>query len=198
MKSRHVCRVRLWSGYRLTHLRKSVAWSVLLSALISLWMTLSACETLIEDRIPSMPVNINLSGHGIWNTYGVAAWGQNRRFILSSNLREPAGFAYPSTAATGFGGVLLIYGMDPFTTELAPIAYDLSCPVERSRTVRVEVDPLNDWEAFCPVCGSRYNVVERGGAPISGQALLDRYGLRMYQCIPPADGSGGYLITNRY
>ena len=157
----------------------------------------TSCETLIENRIPDMPVSGNITGHGVWNTFGVSAYGQSRDFILYPGVRQPAGFPYVSASATGFGGVLLISGVDPFTSETMPVAYDLSCPVERSQTVRVRVNPEN-YEAVCPQCGSRYDVVERGGAPLSGPALDGKYRLKNYRVIYAGDIQGGYSIVNRY
>lgn len=138
-----------------------------------------------------MAVSINLSEAGMWNTYGVSGYGQYRYFI--KELGEPRNFRYLDRTYTGFGGVLLIGGMDPFSTQTnVPLAYDLACPVERKANIRVQIDADN-FEAVCPDCGSRYDVTMAGGSPISGSALHDKYCLTRYQCIP----SGyGYLITN--
>lgn len=155
-----------------------------------------ACNQVDDDRIPSLPVQINLSGAGMWNTYGVNGVGVSRNFINDGSVREPSGFPFTATTYTGFGGVLLIGGMDPFTADPnVPLAYDLSCPVERSRTVRVAVDREN-YEAVCPVCGSHYNVITAGGSPVSGPALTGKtkYALRRYY-VDPASG-GGYMIHN--
>ncbi len=152
----------------------------------------SACSSLDDERIPAMPVNINLADAGLWNTYGVAGFGIYRQFIPSLGL--PSGFRYSATTATGYGGVLLIGGMDPFTGDTnVPLAYDLACPVERKPDIRVKVDPDN-FEAICPVCGSHFDVTMQGGAPLSGPAATDnpKCGMTRYRCIP---SSGGYTIT---
>lgn len=157
---------------------------------------LCSCTQVDDDRIPSLPVYINLSGAGMWNTYGVAGVGISRDFINYEGVRKPDGFPYTANSYTGFGGVLLIGGMDPFTSEPnVPLAYDLSCPVERSRTVRVYVDQSN-LEAVCPKCGSHYDVVVAGGSPVSGPALdgKHKYALRRYVC--DRAGGGGYIIHN--
>ncbi len=161
-----------------------------LAALLSAGLS---CNQINDDRIPSLPVYINLSGAGMWNTYGVAGVGLTRSFINYQGVTSPAGFPFTATTYLGYGGVLLIGGVDPFTSETnVPLAYDLSCPVERSQTVRVAVDS-ESLEAVCPKCGSHYNVVTSGGSPVSGPALTDRYGLRRYTCS--AD-NGGYIIHN--
>lgn len=169
---------------------------------VALWMaiTLSAgallsCNSVNDERIPNMRVSINLGDAGLWNQYGVAGFGISRNFI--PELKEPSGFAYSASSGAGFGGVLLIGGMDPFTGDTnVPLAYDLACPVECKPSVRVKVDN-STFEAICPECGSKYDVTMRGGAPISGPAAdkNHRYGLRRYNCIPSQ--YGGYIIVNR-
>ena len=164
-------------------------------SLMAVILILPGCQSVDDDRIPNMPVNIVLSDAGTWNTYGVSGFGSSRRFIIS--LREPSGFPYTQTSATGFGGVLLISGMDPYTaTTDVPLAYDLSCPVEMKSDVRVEVEG-ELYNAVCPVCGSKYDVTMGGGAPLSGPAASGerKYGLRRYACYP--SGNGGYVVTNR-
>ena len=155
---------------------------------------LSSCDTIDDDRIPDLPVAINLSTPDYWHTYGVSAYGQSNRFIKT--LGEPRNFPYIANTSTGYGGVLLICGFNPYTLEAAvPLAFDLSCPVERKPDIRVNMQPGDVLpDAVCPECGSHYNVVEGGGAPTSGPALQKKYGLRRYECI--SSGYGGYIITN--
>lgn len=132
----------------------------------------------------------------MWNTYGVSGVGISRNFINRDGEISPSGFPYTATTYTGFGGVLLIGGVDPFTSEPnVPLAYDLACPVECKSTVRVHIDPDN-LNAVCPVCGSQYDVVMAGGSPVGGPALTGeyKYGLRRYVCDPL--GQGGYFIHN--
>lgn len=134
--------------------------AALLSAIL-----LQACSSVDDDRIPAYAVSISLSDAGTWNTYGVAGFGNHRRFILTSTLREPRNFPFSTQSATGFGGVLLISGMDPFTaTTDTPLAYDLACPVELKPDVRVQIEG-DLYEAVCPVCGSRFNVTTGAGRP---------------------------------
>ncbi len=151
------------------------------------------CHSVDDDRIPAMPVNISLANPGLWNTYGVSGFGMFRYFILP--LREPAGFSYTAQSATGFGGVLLINGMDPLAVQTdVPLAYDLACPVERQAEIRVRVD-ASTFEAICPKCGSHYDVTMQGGAPLSGPAAAGKhkYGLTRYTCYQTQ--TGGYVIT---
>lgn len=144
-----------------------------------------------------MPVAIDLTAAGVWNSYGVAGFGDFNYFVnISGSERLPAGFPYKTSSSTGYGGVLLIEGMDPFSLETSvPLAYDLSCPVEKSREIRVAIS--NDkYEAVCPVCDSHYDVTMGGGAPTAGPALTGehKYGLRRYYCRPSL--YGGYFISD--
>ena len=164
---------------------------------ILLTLLLSSCQEVDSERIPNMAVNISLADVGMWNTYGVSGFGNSRNFIYNiSGSSQPAGFPYKTNSATGFGGVLLIEGMDPFTaTTSTPLAYDLACPVERKPTIRVYIDK-EDYVAVCPQCNSVYNVTMAGGSPISGEAAEGKYkySLKSYRVIP--SGNGGYFITN--
>lgn len=168
-----------------------------LALLILSFLSLQGCNTVDNERIPNMAVNISLSDAGLWNTYGVSGFGSNRNFIYDPGGGSvPSGFPYKYGSATGFGGVLLIEGMDPFSTVTAvPLAYDLACPVERKPDIRVIIDS-ETYVAVCPQCKSSYDVTMQRGAPISGEASTGKYkyALKSYNCYP--SGAGGYIITN--
>lgn len=153
-----------------------------------------SCNTVDDNRIPSYPVNLNLASPDLWSIHGVSGYGEFKLFI--KELRIPKDFAYTDRTVTGYGGVLLISGVNPFTLEAGvPMAYDLACPVEAMPDVRVSIqtDGLVP-EAVCPKCGSHYDVVERAGSPISGPAFSSKVGLRRFEC---REGQfGGYLIVN--
>lgn len=157
-------------------------------------LLLTSCQNAIDDeRIPALPVNIKLDNPGLWNTYGAPGYGMYN--IFNKQKRLPANFSYTANTYTGFGGVLLIGGMDPYTAATnVPLAYDMACPVECRNSVTVYIDEGN-LDAVCPVCGSRYNVVMGGGAPLAGPALTGeiKYRLQPYRCIPQI--SGGYIIV---
>ncbi len=157
----------------------------------------TSCQGVDDTRIPSYPVYIDLSNQGLWTSYGVSGFGSFNYFVCQSGSPiEPAGFPYKDGAATGFGGVLLVEGMDPFSLNTSvPLAYDLSCPVEKSPTIRVAIDPEN-FEAVCPVCLSHYDVTMQAGAPTAGPAFTGehKYGLRRYECH--ATTLGGYIIND--
>lgn len=163
-------------------------------AAVAAALVCGGCNTVDDNRIPSVNVNLNLASVSLWDTYGVSAYGDSRIFIRQ--LGEPRDFPYTDRTATGYGGLLIVCGLNPFTLEAGvPMAYDLSCPVECKPDVRVRMEDVGVLpEAVCPVCGSHYDVVERGGAPVSGPALSHKYGLRRYEV---RDGTyGGYFFTN--
>lgn len=157
-------------------------------------VVLPSCNTVDDDRIPSMPVSINLSPQGIWDTYGVFGYGDYRYFIKQE--KQPSGFFYNDRSYTGFGGVLLISGVDAFTSEAGvPLAYDLSCPYERKPDIRVRMvaDGILPM-AVCPECGSKYDVTESGGNAIEGPARSEHLGMTRYKCLSAS--GGGYIIVN--
>ena len=85
----------------------------------------NSCNSINDDVIPSIPVYLNLTSASLWNTYGVAGYGDYRIFV--KELRQPSNFAYTEQTSTGFGGVLLVNGTNPFSLEAGvPMAYDLS------------------------------------------------------------------------
>ena len=144
---------------------------------------LLSCSDVNDDRIPVTAVNIDLGNQGYWDTYGVHTVGQFRYFIKSE--KQPADFPYTAMTYTGFGGVLLVGDING-----NPVAYDLSCPVERKADIRVRVDRSAN-NAYCPVCGSRYDIFNNLGHPLSGPASTDHYGLQLYHTTPK---DGGYII----
>lgn len=154
---------------------------------ITFLLTIAAasCHKVDDDRTPYAPVYIPFSTSGDWDTYGVNGAMLHNRFIKSE--RVPQGYFYTDLAQTGFGGVLLASN---FSGE--PRAYDLSCPVECRRDVRVEID---GEVALCHTCGSTYDVFN-SGAPISGPAAQHHYGLTRYN-VGPGSATGIFMvITN--
>lgn len=156
------------------------------AAALLLTVAAASCKGVDDDRIPLSPVYIDLGSQGLWDSYGVHSLGNSRRFIKDTTPSQPAGFFYSAASYTGFGGVLLV--TDIVNT---PLAYDLACPVERQRNVRVVYNP-DDLRVHCPECGSVYDVSEFYGSPVSGPAYERKFGLRRYTVVP-AIGTG-YII----
>ncbi|MCM1021596.1 MAG: hypothetical protein NC343_04780 [Muribaculum sp.] len=161
--------------------------SLLICISIAISSILYSCESVDDSRIPYCAVYIDLGNLDYWGLYGVHYLGDSNRFIKSKRI--PSNFPYNLTTETGFGGVLIVGGIDN-----TPLAYDLACPVEVKSTVLVNYDE-NTRIATCPICHSEYDVCEYQGSPISGEAKRRKWGLRRYQAVPAIDG--GYKIRQR-
>ena len=166
-------------------------WMCMLTAVLAI-LVLGGCDKVNNKEVPLYMVNLDLGTYAMWNTYGVAGVGDYRIFDRAKNI--PANFPYNMNSFTGYGGVLLIMALDSSTGSYAPQAYDAACPVENRPEVTVGVDASN-FEAVCPMCKSRYNVLTGMGGPISGIAHTNKYGLRPYKARPT--DNGGYIISSR-
>lgn len=151
---------------------------------VALTVIIPSCDR-IETPVRGM-VRLNLDDYGRWATYGVSGVGNYRCFNKMRGI--PKNYPFAALEYTGIGGVLLICDV-----ENIPRAFDLCCPVESKNSVCVEID-ANNYDAVCPKCGSRYNVIVLNGAPISGQALTKKVGLGRYNVM--SSGAGGYIIVN--
>ena len=154
-----------------------------LSVLLLLVMA-SACDRIDNKTVPNFGVRIDLGSYALWNTYGVSGVGDYR--IFNRDKRLPSNFPYNVNTFTGYGGVLLMMGID------MPLAYDLSCPVEVSQDIVLSINAEN-FEAVCPRCGSRFDPLMCAGAPVSGVAINNKVGMRQYRVMA---SNGGYIIMN--
>lgn len=158
----------------------------LLSALL-LSTTLLSCEEVDDERIPPYPVYIQFQTQADWNVYGVTGACDYKYFIKED--RTPANFPWTALTETGFGGVLLVTDIHG-----NPHAFDLACPIEAQKNVRVRVD-TDIQKARCPKCGSVYDIFTNYGLPIEGEAAQKKYSLRHYNV--GSGFQGQYLtITN--
>lgn len=76
-----------------------------------------------------------------------------------------------SSEQLGYGGLLIVRSL----IEEQFYAYDLACPYEAPRHALLE---LGDLDAYCPSCGSHYEVLYGSGAPSLG---ISRSPLRRYR-----------------
>lgn len=166
---------------------KSISKILLLMVAVVL---LLGCDKINNEALPSYPVRIDLSNHGLWNTYGVHSLGEYRIFNRPKGI--PSNFPYNVNTYTGFGGVLLFMGQD-VSGNAAPLAFDLACPVEHNPEVAVSIDPDN-LDAVCSKCKSRYDVITGMGGPKSGMAIDHKVGLNIYKVR--SSSTGGYFISN--
>ncbi len=147
----------------------------------------AACHHIDDDRLPPAPVRLTFNTVAEWNIYGTPGALDTRRFIKT--MREPSNYPWTALTETGFGGILLcgdVYG--------APVAYDLSCPVEAKADIRVVVDK-EALNAYCPRCHSVYDIFTNYGHPLSGKAAEDGYGLKRYYV--GAGTNGEYMVVTR-
>ncbi len=154
-------------------------------SLIAALLLVAGCDRLDNQRIPPAPVNITFATVGDWNVQGIGGALDYKRFIKEQLL--PPDYHYSALSATGFGGILLAGDVNG-----EPVAYDLSCPVECKRDVRIFVD-AEAMVAECPKCHSTYDIFSLGGHPLSGQAARDGFGLRRYNVGP---GRNEYMIVS--
>lgn len=160
--------------------RRASRFAALAAAAAAVALAAPACHHLDDDRIPPTAVSLTFYSMAEWNTYGVGGALQWRRFIKED--RVPANYPYTALSNTGFGGVLLV--ADAFGT---PLAYDLACPFECRRNVRVAIDP-ETMLAECPQCHSTYDVFSLYGHPTSGPAADRGYGMRRFYVGPGRTG----------
>jgi len=158
--------------------------------LLLLLTAATSCGKIDNKAVPSYVVRIDLGNIGVWTTFGVSGIGDYR--IFNRDKKLPANFSYNANTYTGYGGVLLIMGLDSSTGNYAPLAYDASCPVEAKQNVTVSIDADN-FDAVCTTCGSHFDVLQGMGGPKSGVAYTNKLGLRTYRVTA---SNGGYVISN--
>ena len=88
--------------------------------------------------------------------------------------------------ATGYGGLLLFRRAEDLL-----FAYDLCCPHEDDRTVKVS--PTSDGKAVCPKCGSVFVTIHGLGSVESGPSTEP---LQLYQVRKESNLDAFFLITN--
>lgn len=147
----------------------------------------SSCKSLDDDRIPPAPVRITFPTVAEWQIYGTPGATDYKRFIKSEKI--PSNYPWTALTETGYGGVLLCSDVHG-----APVAYDLSCPVEIRPDIRIIVDN-EAMNAYCPKCHSVYDIFTNYGQPLSGPAAEDGYGLQKYYV--GAGAAGEYMVVSR-
>lgn len=141
-------------------------------ALVALIVGATGCDKVDDERIPPYPVYIQFATQADWTVYGVSGACSYKYFIKEN--RTPSNFPWTALTETGFGGILLVTDIHG-----DPHAFDLACPVEAQRDVRVVVD-TELQKARCPKCHSIYDIFTNYGLPVEGEALSKNYALRHY------------------
>jgi len=134
-------------------------------AVIFLALTFASCRDTVTSSIPDYPVYLELN-------LTTAPYTTFRNSYLHCfyfiTLNSP--HILPITNRLGYGGIIVCTGYDG-----EYYAFDMSCPYEASRTVRVY--PNDSGQAVCEKCGSVYTLGYGIGDPQSGPAkeMLKRY-----------------------
>lgn len=125
-------------------------------------LCLTACDGSMNSSINGYPVNLDIN---------IAA---EYPHFVPDNIMQYMTFTSGRLLSdrVGYGGILVITGLDAKYH-----AFDLSCPVECRRDIRVEVDGLF---AVCPMCGEKYDIFYGIGNPTQGIAHET---LRRYTCL---------------
>ena len=143
---------------------------------ILLLALVSSCDDEISSPVPNAEVNIKLYlNHEDMNLTGKLSYT-----VFTSRRKE--------SDKIGYGGVLVINGFGD-TPHVNLYAFDLSCPVEVSRTVRLVPD--NEGHCVCPKCGTKYDIGYGNGRPVSGEGTSF---MRSYRVVNT--GNSTYLVKN--
>ncbi len=128
-----------------------------------------ACSNPYQSPIPDVPVEISLNMLSYDPTFGG---------VIDDTLVFVHPRAYPPFHV-GYGGVLVVVGLDTESTfNTRFFSYDLSCPYEAKRDVRVYTIPDNPGHVRCRECGSEFYVRDGWGRVSKGPS---KYGLKRYQ-----------------
>lgn len=122
-------------------------------------LSLAGCDDNVQSSIPNYPVSLELN---LTSTYPTFRNSVNQSLIFKTKVK--------ATDYIGYGGILVYTGFDG-----EYYAFDMSCPYEVKRTVRVY--PNDIGQAVCEGCGSIFDISYGIGNPTSGPAkeVLKRY-----------------------
>ncbi|NCA79819.1 MAG: hypothetical protein EOM76_06500 [Sphingobacteriia bacterium] len=136
---------------------------ILLPVILALLCT--ACEINRVSPIPDTPVSLDIEI--LRDAPELNVIGGFKEFITPKTVYQ----------YLGYGGIVVFRSFeDKF------VAFDLACPHEIKRTVRVQVDMSGI--ATCPVCGSTFDVGYGTGIPSSGSVA---YPLKSYTVLSYGD-----------
>ncbi len=144
-----------------------------------------SCDEEIYSTIPWAPVNLFLNLDFLDNK------------LIANLAYEEVTQARIASDKLGFGGILVINGLGVNPVNL--FAYDLACPVEAQRNIKIKPDNTSApgaeisiaTTATCPKCGAVYNIATGHGAPQSGT----KHFLKTYPVVPESGGRQ-YRVVN--
>ena len=120
--------------------------------IMAIW---SGCDDNYVSSIPSYPVGLQLN---LTSTYSTFKNSTNQFLLFEKRINE--------TDRIGFGGILVYSDVDlDDSGNTIYYAFDMACPYEVKRDVRVY--PVKDGlgQVKCEKCGSVYNVFSGSGYP---------------------------------
>lgn len=122
----------------------------------------SACDKEIYNPIPYAPVYYTLNLNFLDNDLVPV--------LATKSITKPR----TQVEKLGYGGLLIINGIgNNATTNL--YAFDLTCPVEIDKKIKVIAD--NAGNATCQQCGEKYNIGSGTGIPTFG---ISKHPLKQY------------------
>lgn len=133
-----------------------------------------SCEDEIYSRIPNVPVRLEVDLDFEDSALKAA--------LAYKTYTQPQGMD-----VLGYGGILVINGFGSNTINL--YAYDLSCPVEALRNIKIKPDK-NGLTAVCDKCGAVFDIASGNGKPESGT----KHYLKSYRTSPSSNNR--YIISN--
>jgi len=126
---------------------------------------LIGCDDTYQSSVPDSYVNMQLNLTTTYPTFRNTPYS----YLL---------FTAPiySTDAVGYSGLLVYCGIDSY------YAYDLCCPYEHKRKIRIRPSTTNKLEMYfqCDSCNTVYDVSSGFGYPISGPS---KEALRRYKAV---------------
>ena len=134
-----------------------------LFALLNSFLIFFSCQKEQRSSIPSCEVYIETSPS---EYVKLLTPNSAVSYIYTPGMSVPTNFRF------GYGGVLIYRDLDGKIRSC-----DLACPVEASRTVRVDVRMPR---AVCPVCRSEFDLSWGFAAPVAGPA---KETLRVYDNV---------------
>jgi nitrite reductase/ring-hydroxylating ferredoxin subunit len=133
-----------------------------------LFITISSCDKTYVSNIPNYPVFLELDlRFEDRDLVPIQAY----KIFTSQNINQ-------AVERTGYGGVLVYHGLNNMGSD-SYYAFDISCPHEANRSVVVAVDDAGIY-AICPKCGSKYELLNGIGNPVSGPSQQEGYYLKPY------------------
>ena len=138
---------------------------------------LSACDPLVTSPVPIAPVQLKIDLSYADSDLVPA--------LAAKSFTQPR----LSTDRLGFGGILVVHGYNS-NGALDYFAYDLACPHEVDRNVRIVPD--DEGKARCPKCGSVF--VTMWGMGIPETQSVAQYPLRSFRVRPM--GNNVLIVVN--